>query len=130
MSTETTPASPYSNKNPFPALHKTNVKLTGDASEKDTRHHEISLAGSGLNYIAGDALGLVVTNCVTLVEELVAALGAKGDEPETGRDGTPKPLRAALFSDYAITFADKKFVEACVLKGAGDLAMSFGGCRN
>ena len=122
MSTETTPASPYSNKNPFPALHKTNTKLTGEASEKDTRHHEISLAGSGLKYIAGDALGLVVTNCPELADELVTALGAKGDEPVTGRDGTPKPLRTALFSDYAITFADKKFVEACVTKGASDLA--------
>ena len=122
MSTETAPSSLYSNKNPFPARHKTNVKLTGDASEKDTRHHEISLAGSGLTYIAGDALGLVVTNCPALADELVAALGANGDEPVTGRDGTPKPLRAALFSDYAITFADKKFIEACVTKGASDLA--------
>ena len=122
MSTETAPSALYSNKNPFPARHKTNIKLTGDASEKDTRHHEISLAGSGLNYIAGDALGLVVTNCPALADELVAALGAKGDEPVTGRDGAPKPLRDALFSDYALTFADKKFLEACVTKGAADLA--------
>ncbi len=122
MSSETTPALPYSNKYPFPALHTKNVKLTGDASEKDTRHHEISLAGSGLNYIAGDALGLVATNCPALSDELVAALGAKGDEPVTGRDGTPKPLRAALFSDYAVTFADKKFIEAVAAKGAGELA--------
>ena len=122
MSTETAPASAYSNKNPFPALHKTNTKLTGDASEKDTRHHEISLAGSGLKYEAGDALGLVVTNCPALADELVSALGANGGEPVPGRDGAPKPLRAALFSDYAITFADKKFIEACVAKGASDLA--------
>ncbi len=122
MPTETTPASPYSNKNPFPARHTANVKLTGDASEKDTRHHEISLARSDLKYVAGDALGLVVTNCPALTDELVDALGAKGDEPVTGRDGTPKPLRDALFSDYAITFADKKFVEACATKGASDLA--------
>ena len=122
MSTESAPASVYSNKNPFPARHKTNVKLTGDASEKDTRHHEISLTGSGLNYIAGDALGLVVTNCPALADELVAALRAKGDEPVPGRDGAPKPLRDALFGDYAITFCDKKFVEACVAKGAAELA--------
>ncbi|HZJ16291.1 MAG TPA: hypothetical protein VFD27_14650 [Chthoniobacteraceae bacterium] len=122
MSTEAASASVYSNKNPFPARHKTNFKLTGSASEKDTRHHEISLAGSGLKYDAGDAMGLVVTNCPALADELVAALKAKGDEPVPGRDGTPKPLRAALFSDYAITFADKKFVEACVTKGASDLA--------
>ena len=122
MSTETAPVSPYSHKNPFPALHTTNIKITGDASEKDTRHHEISLAGSGLNYIAGDALGLVPTNCPALADELVAALGAKGDEPVTGRDGAPKPLRDALFRDYAITFADKKFLEACIAKGAAELA--------
>jgi sulfite reductase (NADPH) flavoprotein alpha-component len=125
MSTEAVapaPAVVYSNKNPFPARHLTNSKLTGEASEKDTRHHEISLAGSGLKYEAGDALGLVVTNCPGLVDELVAALKAKGDEPVPGRDGTPKPLRDALFSDYAITFIDKKFVEACVSRGAADLA--------
>lgn len=122
MSTESAPASVYSNKNPFPARHTANVKLTGAGSEKDTRHHEISLAGSGLKYEAGDALGLVPTNCPELVAELVAALKAKGDEAVPGRDGAPKPLADALFSDYAITFADKKFVEACVNKGASDLA--------
>jgi sulfite reductase (NADPH) flavoprotein alpha-component len=122
MSTDVPTASPYSNKNPFPARHKTNIKLTGAASEKDTRHHEICLAGSGLKYEAGDALGVVPTNCPELVEELLSALHANGDEPVTGRDGAPKPLRNALFSDYAITFIDKKFVEACVQKGAGDLA--------
>ncbi len=122
MSTEATPTSVYSNKNPFPARHKTNLKLTGEASEKDTRHHEISLAGSGLHYDAGDALGLVVTNCPALADELVAALRAKGDELVPGRDAAPKPLRDALFSDYAITFIDKKFIEACVGKGATELA--------
>jgi sulfite reductase (NADPH) flavoprotein alpha-component len=111
----------YSNKNPFPARHTANLKLTGGASEKDTRHHEISLEGSGLNYVAGDALGLVVTNCRDLVQELIIALGATGDEPVPGRDGNPKPLRDALFADYAITFADKKFVEAVAEKGATPL---------
>src|SRR6476660_1154910 len=102
MSTAPAPASAapvYSNKNPFPARHPVNVKLTGSASEKDTRHHEISLEGSGLHY---------------LVEELITALHATGDEPVPGREGQAKPLRDALFRDYAITFADKKFVEATV----------------
>lgn len=116
------PAAPvYSNKNPFPARHPVNVKLTGADSEKDTRHHEISLEGSGLNYLAGDALGLVVTNCPALVRDVIAALHATGDEPVPGRDGQPKPLRDALFSDYAITFAEKKFVEAAAEKGATQL---------
>ncbi len=124
MSTESVPAAAapvYSNKNPFPARHSVNQKITGGGSEKDTRHHEISLAGSGLKYLAGDALGLQVTNCPDLVQEVIAALHATGDEPVPGRDGQPKPLRDALFSDYAITFAEKKFVELAAEKGAAPL---------
>lgn len=121
MSTETALAPVYSNKNPFPARHAVNLKLTGAASEKDTRHHEISLEGSGLNYLAGDALGLIPTNCTELVEEIIKALHASGDEPVSGRDGQPKPLRQALFSDYAITFVEKKFVEAAAERGAAQL---------
>jgi sulfite reductase (NADPH) flavoprotein alpha-component len=121
MSTEpdSAPAAPvFSNKNPFQARHTANIRLTGSASEKDTRHHEISLAGSGMKYMAGDALGLIPTNCPALVEELISALRAKGDEPVTNRDGHVKPLREALFRDCAITFVEKKFVEAAAEKGA------------
>jgi sulfite reductase (NADPH) flavoprotein alpha-component len=113
---------PYSVKNPFPALHAVNLKLTGPASQKDTRHHEISLAGSGLTYKAGDALGLFPANCPQLVEEVLSALGASGEEPVTGRDGQTKSFRQALCKDYAVTFADKKFVEAMVARGATGLS--------
>jgi sulfite reductase (NADPH) flavoprotein alpha-component len=115
-------AATYSAKNPFLALHTLNAKLTGEASEKDTRHHEISLAGSGLSYKAGDALGLHVTNCPKLVEEVLAALRATGEETVIGKDGNPKTLREALLRDYAVTFAEKKFVEAAAAQGIGELA--------
>ncbi len=116
---DSAPAAPvFSNKNPFHARHTANIRLTGSASEKDTRHHEISLAGSGMKYAAGDALGLIPTNCPALVEELIGALRANGDEPVTNRDGLVKPLREALFRDCAITFVEKKFVEAAAEKGA------------
>ncbi|MGB8170466.1 MAG: hypothetical protein WCF18_23385 [Chthoniobacteraceae bacterium] len=122
MSTEAPPAAPaYSHKNPFFALHPVNLRLTGAGSEKDTRHHEISLEDSGLSYLPGDALGLVPQNCHLLVEELIAALHATGDETVPGKDGTPKPLRDALVTDYAIHFVEKKFVEAAAQKGAGRL---------
>ncbi len=120
MSTAT--ASVYSLKNPFPALHVTNVKLNGPGSKKETRHHEISLEGSGLNYLPGDALGLLASNCPDLAAQLLKALGAGADDPVPGKDGQPKPLLQALINDYAITFADRKFVEACIAKGASDLA--------
>src|SRR6185295_15163422 len=109
MSTEATTAAPaYSHKNPFFALHPVNEKLTGAGSEKDTRHHEISLEGSGINYLPGDALGLIPQNCHLLVEELIEALHATGEEAVPGRDGTPKALREVLLKDYAIHFAEKK----------------------
>ena len=123
MSTEAATAAPaYSHKHPFFALHPVNVRLSGTGSEKDTRHHEISLEGSGLSYLPGDALGLVPQNCPLLVEELIAALHATGDEIVPGKDGSPKPLRDALRTDYAIHFAEKQFVEAAAQQGAEKLS--------
>jgi len=113
------PTSLYSRKNPFPALHPVNRKLSGEGSGKDTRHHEISLAGSGLNYEVGDSLGLFATNDPALVQEIITAIGATGEESVPGSDGQPKSLRAALTSDYIITQPSKEFLKAIIEK-AGD----------
>ncbi|HEV7866261.1 MAG TPA: hypothetical protein VGO90_01165 [Chthoniobacteraceae bacterium] len=123
MSTEAVAATApvYSHKNPYPALHPVNVRLTGPGSEKDTRHHEISLDDSGLTYLPGDALGLLPTNCPLLVEELIAALHATGDETVPGKDGSPKTLREALLRDYAISLTEKKFIQAAAEKGIARL---------
>ncbi len=122
MSTEPAAAAAYSHKNPFFALHPVNERLSGPGSEKDTRHHEISLSGSGLTYLPGDALGLIPQNDHLLVEELIQALKATGDETVPGKDGFPKTLREALHTDYAIHFTEKKFVEAAAQRGAQKLA--------
>ena len=119
MSTD--PASPYSRKNPFPATHPVNRPLSGAGSGKDTRHHEIALAGSGLGYEVGDSLGLFATNNPALVAEIIAALSATGDEPVPGSDAVPKPLRVALTTDYVITQPSKEFLKALVER-AGDAA--------
>jgi sulfite reductase (NADPH) flavoprotein alpha-component len=121
MSTESPAAPAYSFKSPYSARQTANVHLTGPSSEKDTRHLEISLGDSGIAYLAGDALGVLPANCPALVEEVIAALRATGDEPVPGRDGAPKPLRDALFADYAITFADRKFLETVAMRGATEL---------
>src|SRR4051812_4314868 len=84
MSTEG--ASLYSRKNPFPSRHTVNRRLSGPASEKETRHHVIDLAGSKLEYVVGDALGVFASNDPKLVEEIIAALCAKGDEQVNGAD--------------------------------------------
>jgi sulfite reductase (NADPH) flavoprotein alpha-component len=116
-----TVSSPWSRKNPFPAPLLVNRKLTGSASEKDTRHYEISLAGSGLTYEVGDSLGIFPSNPPDLVEEIITALKATGDELVPGADGNPKPLREALLKDYAIKEVSKQFLAALVEK-AGDAA--------
>lgn len=84
---ETPAANGWSKTNPFPARLVTNRRLNLDGSQKETRHFEISLEGSGLNYEAGDALGVWPTNCPELVMDIVSALGCKGDEPVTTAKG-------------------------------------------
>ena len=62
----------YTRKNPFPAKLIKSEKLTGEASNKDVRHVEIDLSGSGITYEVGDALGLYPTNCDELVGEVLS----------------------------------------------------------
>ncbi len=102
---ETMPDEPvsYSRKNPFPASLVVNRKLTADGSAKETRHFEISLAGSGLSYEVGDALGVVPTNCPGLVEDLLRAMNLDGEEAVNAPDGGEVPLRVALLRHFEIT---------------------------
>ncbi|HEY0790496.1 MAG TPA: sulfite reductase subunit alpha [Chthoniobacterales bacterium] len=93
----------YSRKNPFPAKLLTNRKLTGEGSGKETRHFEISLEGSGLVYEAGDALGVVPTNCPDLVDDLLHVLNRDGEEAVPTPDGEEESLRTALLRHYEIT---------------------------
>jgi sulfite reductase (NADPH) flavoprotein alpha-component len=72
----------YNRKNPFPAKLLVNRLLTAENSSKETRHYEISIAGSGLSYEAGDALCVVPTNCPDLVADMLKELNFFGSEPE------------------------------------------------
>ena len=76
----TSSLSAYSRKNPFPAKLQINRKLTSQHSAKDTRHYEVSIAGSGLVYEPGDSLGVFPVNDPTLVDELLKVLGFQGSE--------------------------------------------------
>jgi sulfite reductase (NADPH) flavoprotein alpha-component len=85
----------WSRKSPFTAKLLRTVNLNGPGSEKETRHIEIDLAG-GPSYEVGDSLGIFPENCGTLVDDLIAALSAKGDEPVTTVSGAETTLRDAL----------------------------------
>ena len=56
-----------------------NVRLNGEGATKDTRRIALSIAGTGLHYEAGDAVGIWPTNCPALVDEILALTGADPD---------------------------------------------------
>src|SRR5438034_10595014 len=110
--TATVAALPYSRTNPFPARMLVNRRLSGRESEKDTRHFELDLTGWGLNFEVGDSVGVYPTNDPDLVDEIIRALGATGDESVPRLKGEPTTLREALLRDYSITQPTPKFLKA------------------
>ena len=104
------PASAYNKANPFPATLLARQKITGRDSEKDVRHIEIDLSGSGLQYRAGDALGVWFENDPAVVDEILAAVSLKGDEP-VNSGGQGKTVREALLHDWEIGLNTPQFVQ-------------------
>ena len=62
-------------KNPFPATVVGVRSVTKPGSAKETIHVDYSLEGSGMNYITGDALGVIPCNDPALVDALISTLG-------------------------------------------------------
>jgi len=102
----------FSRKNPFPAILTANRLLTAEGSGKETRHFEISIAGSGLKYEVGDSLGVVPSNPPELVELIVGELGFSGTEQVATADGHPVSLRDALLKHFVITEPSKQLLHA------------------
>ncbi len=108
-----TPAAPsaYNRANPFKAHLTENYSLSGAGSNKDTRHLVINLAGSGINYVAGDSLGVVPRNFPRLVDELLPHLGVDPETPVEQPTGATT-AREILISGYILNRVSKKFVKA------------------
>ena len=104
------PAATYDKRNPFPAPVMENIAIVGRGSSKETRHVEFSLAGSGLVYEPGDALGIAASNDPAVVTALVDALGLPA-ETEIEIKGCPLPLAEALTHHYEITAATPRFLD-------------------
>lgn len=106
------PQSPYSRNHPFNAEVLENLNLNGRGSDRETRHLELSLAGSGLTFEPGDSLGVYPENHPQLVADIIAAAGWNPDETvpfnKKGEEGT---LREALLRHYEITVLTKPLLE-------------------
>ena len=104
MSNSTDPNAPTKD-NPYASQLLVNRLMT-EGSDKETRHFELSLKDSGLNYLPGDSLGVVPTNCEEVVGDLLNAVGLSGEE--TIRIGEESVvLKDALMNRLACTVLSK-----------------------
>ncbi|GGD58189.1 sulfite reductase [NADPH] flavoprotein alpha-component [Paenibacillus nasutitermitis] len=111
-SVTTATESDYSRTNPFQAEVLENLNLNGRGSDRETRHIEISLEGSNLQYEPGDSLGIYPENHPRLVDELIAAMGWNADESiAVNKNGELRSLREALLRHYEITVLTKPLFE-------------------
>ncbi|WP_240613757.1 assimilatory sulfite reductase (NADPH) flavoprotein subunit [Salinicola acroporae] len=97
----------YSKKHPFMAEVLTRQPLNGRGSDKQTLHFELSLEDSGLDYLPGDAVGVVPQNDPAHVDELIAMLNLDAESPlDEGR-----VLRDALLTDFEVTTLTRPFLK-------------------
>jgi sulfite reductase (NADPH) flavoprotein alpha-component len=102
----------YSRTNPFKAEVLENINLNGRGSNKETRHLELSLEGSGLTFEPGDSLGIYPENDPALVDMLLEELKWDPEENVTvNKHGDVRPLREALISHFEITVLTKPLLE-------------------
>ena len=104
-------ASIYSKKNPFSGTLLASQKITGRDSVKDIRHIEISLEDSGIQYQAGDALGVYFLNDADMVNRVIAAYGLDADASVTIGEHTLS-LVHALTEKCELTLSYPTFVKA------------------
>ncbi|ETI70476.1 assimilatory sulfite reductase (NADPH) flavoprotein subunit [Neobacillus vireti] len=114
--------SAYDRSNPFQAEVLENINLNGRGSNKETRHLEISLEGSGLTFEPGDSLGIYPENDPVLVDLLIEEMKWNPEELVTIKAGDVRPLRTALLSHYEITILTKPLlVKAAQLSASKEL---------
>jgi sulfite reductase (NADPH) flavoprotein alpha-component len=97
--------------------------LNGAGSRKDTRHVVFDLAGTGLQYAAGDALGVHAANSPEIVEAIIDCLGGRAEEEVECPDGTRRGLFEALTAACEISRISDEAVEVLASR-APDLGES------
>ncbi|MCZ7479880.1 sulfite reductase flavoprotein subunit alpha [Rhizobium rhizogenes] len=97
----------WGRKNPYSSRVSVNRLLSGPASSKEIRHYEFDLGASGLEYEAGDALGVVPLNDPKLVAAQLECFGASADDEVTGLD---RPIGDALLNMFEISTPSRELV--------------------
>lgn len=119
MSTEA-PHSAFDKNNPFPAKQTENRRISSTASQKETRHFVIDIAGSGLSYKCGDSLGVFPTNEASTVDGVIAALGLNPHEiVQLPKSEEKIGLRTALLTRFALNGPTLGFLKKMAEKASG-----------
>jgi sulfite reductase (NADPH) flavoprotein alpha-component len=87
------------------------LPLNRAPSAKDTRQIVFDIAGTGLAYEPGDALGVQPVNCPDTVRAIIDCLGAKEDSAVAGPDGVMRGLFDALMQACEIGRPSDEAVE-------------------
>jgi len=104
----------HSRTNPFKAEVLENINLNGRGSNKETRHIELSLEGSGLSFEPGDSLGVYPDNNPELVDLLIKEMNWNPQDQVTVKQGDSRSLNEALLSYYEITVLTKPLLQKLV----------------
>lgn len=105
-------AAEYSKNNPFKAEVLENINLNGRGSNKETRHIELSLEDSNLEFEPGDSIGILPENQADLVDQIIDEMGWNPEEPViVNKQGEAKQLREALLNHFEITVLIKPLLE-------------------
>ena len=101
--------SDWSAKKPYSSNLTQNFILNREGSGKETRHIVFDLGDSGLEYKAGDALGVIPLCHPNLVEDILTLYNFSGDEKVETHLGECS-LKEALTSRYEVHRISKKWI--------------------
>lgn len=101
----------YTKEQPFNAILSVRQKITSRDAEKDVEHIEIDLSGSGIQYQAGDALGIWPLNAPATVQEILNLSQLSGSETVKLADGKETDIQTALTEFADITQNTPAFLQ-------------------
>lgn len=101
----------YTKEQPFTATLSARQKITSRDAEKDVEHIEIDLSGSGIQYQAGDALGIWPLNAPATVQEILNLSQLSGSETVKLVDGQETDIQTALTEFADITQNTPAFLQ-------------------
>jgi sulfite reductase (NADPH) flavoprotein alpha-component len=91
--------------------------LTHLDSTKSTLHLAFSIEGAGLQYEAGDACGVIPTNDLNLVAEILQKLRCNGNEHVPSTKAGTTTLHDALARERQVTRLNRKIVQSYATRG-------------